>query len=138
MFNTVCCIRKQFSANFCEVIYPSGLFLFSLVVMGKTMSNLFHRITSEIGFCSHAELSCAYRFVVNVNSAALCRNFAWNNSQNMSCRYYACSPTGEVKAPQITKAFVVLTPRDGTISIILYCFFSCWTEERPCFPAEKR
>lgn len=77
------------------------------------MFDLFHRMTSEIGFCSHAELSCVYRFVVNVNSAALYRNFAWNNSQNMSCRYSAHSPTGEVKAPEILRhslSFVVLTP----------------------------
>lgn len=63
------------------------------------MFNLFHRKTSEIGFCSHAELSCAYRFVVNVNSAALYRNLAWNNSQNMSSRYYPRGPMGEVEAP---------------------------------------
>lgn len=68
------------------------------------MFNLFHRKTSEIGFCSHAELSWAYRFVVNVNSAAPYRNLAWNNSQNMSSKYYPRSLTGEVKAPRITKA----------------------------------
>lgn len=103
LFKTVCRIRKQkFPENILEMLYSKS-FLFSPVVKGKTMFNLFHRKTSERGFCSHAELSCAYRFVVNVNSAALYRNFAWKNSQNMSSRYYPHSLTGEVKAPQITK-----------------------------------
>jgi len=31
----------------------------------------------------------------------------------------------------------VLTPQDGTIPIILYGFFSCWTQAELCFPAEK-
>jgi len=57
-----------------------------------------------MGFCSHAELSWAYKFVVNVNSAALYWHLAWNSSQNMSCRYYHHSPKGEVNARQITKA----------------------------------
>lgn len=46
-------------------------------------------------FCSHAERSCAYGFEVSVNSAALYRNLAWNNSQNMS----SSQPSGRGKNP---------------------------------------
>jgi len=54
------------------------------------MFNLFHRKTAVIGFCSHAELFCAYRFVVNLHSAALYRNLAGNDCPEYVC--WALSP----------------------------------------------
>lgn len=103
--HTICSIRKQkFGASSLRHSTLRKRFLFSTVIMGNIMFNLFYRKPSEMGFCSHAELSCAYKFVVNVNSAALYWNLAWINSQNMSCRYYHHSPTGEVNAQQIAKA----------------------------------